>query len=177
MLLFLPHAQVLVLSKHGWNIRTKTNNLTCKWCWVLKRLQWPLYQHTTMGCYTGLFCLSGKCQGVIDISHWALYLCAMFQVLWSGFMLTFTSALLSLSLFLGLTENSSTGFQWGVFHLRQSSLPILASLFDVGYLFWDPTFQHVLWLRFTPDPLFTEVRKKTVLQQWLRIPSAAIIGR
>lgn len=51
------------------------------------------------------------------------------------------------SLFLlGLTENSSIGFQWGVFHLRQSSLPLpTRRLFDGGYLFWDPTFQHVVW--------------------------------
>lgn len=80
------------------------------------------------------------------ISYCALYLCAMFQVLWSGFMLTFTSALFSSRFFLGLTENSSIGFQWGVFHLRQSSLPFpTCSPFDGGYLFWDPTFQHAVW--------------------------------
>lgn len=96
--------------------------------------------------YTSLFCLPGKCQGVIDISHWALYLCAMFQVLWSGFTLTFTSALFSLAFLGPLTENSSIGFQWSVFHLRQSSLPLLTRwLFDGGSLFWDPTFQHVVW--------------------------------
>lgn len=45
-----------------------------------------------------------------------------------------------------LTENSSIGFQWGVFHLRQSSFPLPAhSLFDGGSLFWDPTFQRVVW--------------------------------
>ncbi len=80
------------------------------------------------------------------ISHSSLYLCAMFQVLWSGFMLTFTSALFSLASFLGPSENGSIGFQWGVFHLRQSSLPFpTRSPFDRGYLFWDPTFQLVVW--------------------------------
>lgn len=81
------------------------------------------------------------------ISHCALYLCAMCQVLWSGLTLTFTSALFSLTFFLlGLTENSSTGFQGGVFHLRQSSLPSPTRRpFDARYLFWDPTFQRVVW--------------------------------
>lgn len=50
--------------------------------------------------------------------------------------------------FLGLTENSSIGFQWGVFHLRQSSVPfpihpfwpclfILRSNFSGCFLIWD----------------------------------------
>lgn len=62
--------------------------------------------------------------------HADLYQCTLFSRLFWG----------------GLSENSSIGFRWGVFHLRQSSLPFSTrSLFDDGYLFWDPTFRHVVW--------------------------------
>lgn len=110
-----------------------------------------------LGHYTGLFCLCGKCQGVIDIS---LYLCAMFQVLWSGFMLTFTSAPFSLAFFGALPENSSIGFHWGVFHLRQSSFPFpTRSPFDGSYYFGSQLFSVLFDLRFTADALSTEVWK------------------
>lgn len=68
--------------------------------------------------------------------------------------------------FLGLTENSSIGFQWGVFHLRQSSLPFpTRSPFDAGYLFWDPTFQHVVWSEIYCGGF---VRRGLKAQQWWR---------
>ena len=81
------------------------------------------------GRFSVLFCLSGKCHSVIDIVLTVAFICApCLQLPWSGFTLTFSSALFHSSLPHarfggGLPENSSTGFQWAVFHLRQSSLP------------------------------------------------------
>lgn len=114
------------------------------------------------------------------ISHCALYLCAMFQLLWSGFTLTFPSALFSLAFFLGLSENSSIGFQWGVFHLRQSSLPFpTRSPFDSGYLFWDPTFQHVVWSEIYPGCFVRwGLKSGPAPQRWgRRCADAAVLGR
>lgn len=117
------------------------------------------------------------------ISHSSLYLCAMFQVLWSGFTLTFTSALFSLASFLGLTENSSIGFQWGVFHLRQSSLPfsypqplwqrlfILRSNFSACCLIWD-------LLRMLCPPTSGKKKKNHPVpqQRWRRCAHVTVSG-
>lgn len=119
-------------------------------------------QHAVVGYSVGRFCLCGKCQGVIDISHWALYLCAMFQVLWSGLTLTFTSALFS-SAFLGGALLKIAQWAFDGVSFIWDNLPFLllpAASLTVPIYFETQLFSVLFDLRFTPGALSAEVWKK-----------------
>lgn len=107
-------------------------------CGILYRLALSLWKMSRRNWYFSLGSLSLRhVSGAVIWVHADLYHC---------------------TLLVGLTENSSIGFRWGVFHLRQSSLPFPPAASLTAAIYLETKLFSVLFdLRFPPDASSTEV--------------------
>lgn len=152
----------------------------------------PRHRHQP-GIIAAPFCLSGKCQGVIDIFLTAAFIslpCSRSYDLGSRWPFPLHSFLPYSSSRSGgggeayLTENSSIGFQRGVFHFETifffftagpsctGAFLTQAIYFYLLFFSWDPTFQHVVWSKICCQTVWpTDVCKSHPVSQrrrWLR---------